>query len=280
MAAAPSGAREARKPAQDSRSRPGRHAEKAARAFPRVSRGGPCYPLHMVAQFLVIVTGGALLLAPETARSRGAAEVRTLGLDYRSSHGCSQSFASTSFRGRLELTRRGQAVTLVLSGKHHYSMGPSLGRFRQSGGRDKTHHTASTIRLSWTGTARIQRDGALLLALTGQPPQCKTDSGYLHTTQFACSTASPLEMRCHEAQVPVYPAEPSPGSGAYPAKTERPVQVKVLRCVPLSKNLGLLGELPFESGLPLATGAGLVLHHGGMHWRKNAALRFPGKRPP
>ena len=226
----------------------------------------------------ILLAAAVTLLAAQTAQARNPTQVYILGLDYRSSHGCSQSFASTSFRGSLVLTLMGQTATLVLAGKHHYSMGPSPGRFRQSGGKDQTHHTFSTMKLSFKGTAR-HRGGALVLELTQDKPQCKTESGYYHTTAFACTAPATLSLACAPAQVPVYRATRTPGTGAYPDKTERPTQVKALRCVPSGKNLGLLEQLLFDSGLTMTTGAGLVHHHGGMSFRRQSALRFPGKQP-
>lgn len=232
------------------------------------------------APVVAVILGAAfLLLACATARARDLAGTHRLEVHYSSSHGCSQSHASTSFHGSASLALKGDQASLVLEGKHHHSMGPSLGRFRQSGGKAQTHHTASTIRLAWKGTA-TRRWGTLRLELAWQPPQCKTDYGYTNITAYACTGPAALALDCTIAHVPVYPAVRSPHVGHHPDKAERTALTKVLRCVPSGKDLGLVGEILFESGLPLARGAGIAHHFSRVYWTRFSALRLPGKGSP
>ena len=187
------------------------------------------------------------------------AETQRLEVSYRSSHGCSQSFASTSFDGVLVLTVNGKVASLSITGNHSYSMGPSPGRYRASGGKDQTHHTHSTIDLGVTGS--VSRSGAALtVKLDRITDRCKTRSGYLHTTQYACRIPTPLTLACRPSTVPVYPVLPTPGSGAFPVTGEKPTLVPVLRCELAGSNLGLLGELRFQSGLPFSR-SGLVHYY-------------------
>lgn len=221
----------------------------------------------------VIGMGASLLLFCAPASARKKASSYRLEIMYQSSHGCSQSFASTSFSGHISLTISGSAATLSMQGRHHYSMGPSLGRFRASGGRDKTHHTFSTIDLRWTGTARKTRAG-VEISLPNIQRACKTTSGYYSTTAFACNNPSSMTLSCKPDRVPVYPAVKHAGSGAYTKSSEKSTDERVLRCVPRSSDLGLLGYMLYKSALPLSKGRTIVHHFHRFAYPPYSVLRL------
>jgi hypothetical protein len=217
---------------------------------------------------------GLVFGVPAAARARP--ETYRLDVRFASSHGCSQSYASTRFDGAVTLTLDGRAATLSLVGSHSYTFGPSPGRFRQSGGKAQSQSTSSAIDLTLTGKVRRSR-AALTVELDRAAARCTTRSGYYGTTQFACRIRTPVTLRCVPAQVQAYPAARGAG-GAYPATGERSAATPVLRCEVTGAELGLLGDLRFQSALPLRE-RGLVHHLERHRFDAQSILRMPAAAP-
>lgn len=200
-----------------------------------------------LASLLVVAPAAAQTSSPDVTSIAGPLSLRG-ALESSSSHGCSQSFASTSRHAdvRLDVDARG-AVTLEIEQRTRETFGPSPYRYAQD--RAETTHTVEHTRVALRGHAR-RTATTLEITLTSAERASVRYQGW-GSVPLPPSTSAPVHavLRCWMTRTDVLPGHRLDG--------ETPSPRRVLECA--------FDDVPspldaFEAGpLLLGRGAGYVV---------------------
>lgn len=159
---------------------------------------------------ILVVTASAPVLAqsiaPDVTSIAGAISLRGV-LEGSSSHGCSQSFASTSHRAELALDvdARG-AATLTIDHHTHETFGPSPGRYRAEGG--ETTRTTDHVHVVMRGTATRTANGIVVALTSAERASARWQGWGSLPLPAPTRSATRATMRCSVARMDVLSSAP------------------------------------------------------------------------
>lgn len=187
----------------------------------------------------------------------GALDFR-LDLDLKNEHGCSQSMASDSLDGTMMLqVSEGDEAALSLEYERFYTIGPSLGKFKE--GMTNFTHTTTLLKNVWSGRAERKPRSVTLEFKTVQTSSVKYE-GYGKAELPAPNTEpSTLRLDCILKVIEAYPPV-RPGGSPKDTENENPGEAEAMLCRSSQELLEWFSDVVLiEDALPFGPGPGLTL---------------------